>query len=236
MRLIADIRKKLGNFNLDVFIDTGDRMTGLLGASGCGKSMTLKCIAGIEKPDSGHIELDGRVLFDSRHGIDIKTRERHVGYLFQSYALFPTMNVRKNILCGLHWEKDSSIREEKYRQVIELLHLEGLEKHKTWQLSGGQAQRTAIARMLVSNPDLLLLDEPFSAIDTFLRNSIQTELSALLESVGKQALLVTHSQKEIRRMCTRLFVMKDGSIIRAGEKDEVFENPGSSDCSILLEE
>ena len=111
MSLRAEIHKKLGAFSLDVSLETQDGVLGLLGASGCGKSMTLKCIAGIEKPDSGYIELDGTVLFDSERGIDLPPQKRRVGYLFQNYALFPNMTVRQNILCGLKWEKRRDVRE-----------------------------------------------------------------------------------------------------------------------------
>ena len=236
MALKVDIRKKIGNFSLDVRIETSDPITGLLGASGCGKSMTLKCISGIEVPDSGHIEIDGRILFDSDRKINIKPQNRDVGYLFQNYALFPTMNVRRNIMCGLQGIKDKSERSARYHEVVSLMHLEGLENHRPYQLSGGQAQRTALARMLASNPSILLLDEPFSALDSFLRKELQRELSELLSKIGKQVILVTHSQKEVRRMSSRLFVMKNGSIIRSGSTEEVFEEPGSKECAVLLEE
>ena len=148
MSLRAEIHKKLGAFSLDISLETQGGVLGLLGASGCGKSMTLKCIAGIEKPDSGYIALDGTVLFDSKRGINLAPQQRKVGYLFQNYALFPHMTVRQNILCGLKWEKRREIREQKYRDILKLLQLEELQKHRPHQLSGGQAQRTALARML----------------------------------------------------------------------------------------
>lgn len=236
MKLEVDIRKQLGNFLLDVTFETGDMVTGFLGASGSGKSMTLKCIAGIERPDEGRIVLDDRVLFDSSQHINIPPQKRQIGYLFQQYALFPTMTVRRNILCGLHGEKDKRKREERYRSLIELLHLEGLEKHLPWQLSGGQQQRVALARMLASSPKLLLLDEPFSALDAFLRRNLQTELSTLLTQVARQAVIVTHSPREVRRMAKSLYVLSSGTIIRHGPTEEVFSDPGSEECSRLLVE
>ena len=181
MSLRAEIHKKLGAFSLDISLETQGGVLGLLGASGCGKSMTLKCIAGIEKPDSGYIALDGTVLFDSKRGINLAPQQRKVGYLFQNYALFPHMTVRQNILCGLKWEKRREIREQKYRDILKLLQLEELQKHRPHQLSGGQAQRTALARMLVNEPHLLLLDEPFSALDSHLREKLQMELRELLK-------------------------------------------------------
>ena len=149
MSLIVDIRKDLGKFKLQAAFEAGDGITSLLGPSGCGKSLTLKCIAGIEKPDAGHIELDGRVLFDSKKHINLRPQERHVGYLFQNYALFPNMNLRQNILCGMR-QKPAAERERRLKEILGMMQLEGLEKHKPHQLSGGQQQRVALARILVS--------------------------------------------------------------------------------------
>lgn len=236
MSLIVDIKKDFGSFFLESKFETEDLITGVLGSSGSGKSMTLKCIAGIVTPDEGYIALDDRVLFDSRKKINVRPQERKVGYLFQNYALFPTMTVKKNIMCGLKKEKDREAKKKKYKEAIELLHLEGLENRLPSQLSGGQAQRTALARIIVSEPDLLLLDEPFSALDAFLRRSLQTELLALLKSLGKEAIIVTHSAREVQRMTTYLFVMKDGRIIRRGDTEDIFKNPGSEDCRVLLED
>lgn len=236
MRLTVDIKKDFGSFNLQSSFETDDLITGFLGSSGSGKSMTLKCIAGIVTPDEGYIALGDRVLFDSRKRINVRPQERKVGYLFQNYALFPTMTVKKNIMCGLIKEKDKSEKKRKFEDAVKLLHLEGLENRLPSQLSGGQAQRVALARIIVSEPDLLLLDEPFSALDAFLRRSLQTELLSLLQAINKEAVLVTHSAREVRRMCTRLYVMKDGRIIREGATEDVFSSPGSDDCLVLLED
>lgn len=236
MEIRAEIHKRAGSFKLDVELESTDLMTCILGPSGCGKSMTLKCIAGIMTPDRGHIELDGRILYDSALHINVRPQNRRVGYLFQNYALFPTMTVRKNIMCGLKREKDSTVREEQYRYFVKLLGLGGLENLKPWQLSGGQMQRTALARILVNSPDLLLLDEPFSALDSYMRRGLQENITEILTAVGKQAVMVTHSQREARRMCTRMFVMDNGGIIRSGRTEDVFSNPGSERCSLLLEE
>ncbi len=236
MKLTVDIRKDFGSFALSSSFETEDLLTGFLGSSGSGKSMTLKCIAGIVTPDEGYIALDDRVLFDSRKRINIRPQERKVGYLFQNYALFPAMTVKKNICCGLVREKDREAKKRKYDEAIALLHLEGLENRLPSQLSGGQAQRTALARIIVSEPDLLLLDEPFSALDAFLRRNLQTELLEVLQNLGKQAILVTHSAREVRRMTTNLFVMKSGEIIRRGRTEDVFSDPQSDDCRVLLED
>ena len=233
MSLFVEIRKRLGDFVLDARFETDDPVTGLLGASGCGKSMTLKCIAGVETPDEGRIVLDGETLFDSERGINLPPQKRGVGYLFQHYALFPHMTVEKNILCGLHGEKDKAVRQQRLREMIAMLQLEGLEKHRPAELSGGQAQRVALARMLVSRPRLLLLDEPFSALDSHLRDQLQPQLLSLLRSYGRQAVIVTHSRDEAYHLCSRLCVMDGGRILRAGGTKEVFADPGSEPAARL---
>ena len=233
MSLFVEIRKRLGDFTLDARFETDDPVTGLLGASGCGKSMTLKCIAGVETPDEGRIVLDGETLFDSERGINLPPQKRGVGYLFQHYALFPHMTVEKNILCGLHGEKDKAVRQQRLREMIAMLQLEGLEKHRPAELSGGQAQRVALARMLVSRPRLLLLDEPFSALDSHLRDQLQPQLLSLLRSYGRQAVMVTHSRDEAYHLCSRLCVMDGGRILRAGGTKEVFADPGSEPAARL---
>ena len=233
MSLFVDIRKRLGDFVLDARFETDDPVTGLLGASGCGKSMTLKCIAGVETPDEGRIVLDGETLFDSERGINLPPQKRGVGYLFQHYALFPHMTVEKNILCGLHGEKDKAVRQQRLREMIAMLQLEGLEKHRPAELSGGQAQRVALARMLVSQPRLLLLDEPFSALDSHLRDQLQPQFLSLLRSYGRQAVMVTHSRDEAYHLCSRLCVMDNGRILRAGGTKEVFADPGSEPAARL---
>lgn len=233
MSLFVEIRKRLSDFVLDARFETDDPVTGLLGASGCGKSMTLKCIAGVETPDEGRIVLDGETLFDSARGVNLPPQKRGVGYLFQHYALFPHMTVEKNILCGLHGEKDKAVRRQRLREMIEMLQLEGLEKHRPAQLSGGQAQRAALARMLVNKPRLLLLDEPFSALDSHLRDQLQPQFLSLLRSYGRQAVLVTHSRDEAYHLCSRLCVMDGGRILRAGGTKEVFADPGSEPAARL---
>ena len=160
MSLYVDIRKKLGGFTLETQFEAADGVTGILGASGCGKSMTLRCIAGIVKPDEGYIELDGKVLFDSREKINLRPQERHVGLLFQNYALFPNMTVEKNILCGVR-SKDKREKAAALADALRRFRLEGLEKRYPAQLSGGQQQRVALARILCSQPEAILLDEPF---------------------------------------------------------------------------
>ena len=233
MSLTVSVKKDLGGFVLDAALEAENGVTCLLGASGCGKSMTLKCIAGIEKPDEGHIELDGRVLFDSEKGINLPPQKRNVGYLFQNYALFPNMNVRQNILCGLHREPDRFVRERKLREMLALMQLEGLEKHRPAQLSGGPQQRVALARILVSEPRLLLLDEPFSALDGHLRDSLKIELRDLLRSFGREVLMVTHDRNEAYNMSETIAVMDRGRVLTRKPTKQLFADPGSVSAAVL---
>jgi molybdate transport system ATP-binding protein len=231
--LFVDISKKLGEFKLDVSFETDGAVLGLLGASGSGKSMTLKCIAGIEKPDRGRIVLDGVTLFDSERKINLPPQQRKVGYLFQNYALFPNMNVRQNILCGLHYENDTAEKERALHDIIELLQLGGFEKHKPHELSGGQQQRTALARILIGNPKLLLLDEPFSALDSHLRGQLQVQMQKLLKRFGRNALMVTHSRGEAYLLCSRIALVDNGRIIALKETKALFDDPGSRQAAQL---
>ena len=233
MSLTVRIRQDFGAFKLDVDFTAENGVTSLLGASGCGKSMTLKCIAGIEKPDEGRIELDGTVLFDAEKRINLPPQKRQVGYLFQNYALFPNMTVRQNILCGLCREKDGSAREKRLAEALRMMQLEGLENHRPSQLSGGQQQRTALARILVSDPKLLLLDEPFSVLDGHLRDSLKIELRDLLKSYGREVLMVTHDRSEAYNMSERIAVMDKGRLLCVKPTKELFADPGSVQAAIL---
>ena len=191
MSLYVDIEKRLGAFHLRARLEVQDETTALLGASGCGKSVTLKCIAGIMTPDRGRIVLNDRVLFDSEKKIDLTPQQRRVGYLFQQYALFPNMTVEQNILCGIR----AGSRSEKRALAAEKLRmfrLEGLEKKHPAQLSGGQQQRVALARILCSEPQAILLDEPFSALDSYLKWNLELELTELLSGFRGPILWVSH--------------------------------------------
>ena len=233
MSLIVDIHRALGSFSLDVRFEAENGVTCLLGASGCGKSFTLKCIAGIEKPDSGHIELDGAVLYDSEKHINLPPQKRQVGYLFQNYALFPNMTVRQNILCGLHREKNRAEKERKLAEMLKLMQLEGLENHKPAQLSGGQQQRVALARIMVNEPRLLMLDEPFSALDAHLRDSLKIELRDMLQRFGHEVLMVTHSREEAYNMSSRIAVMDQGRLLTIKDTKDLFADPGSIPAAVL---
>jgi len=233
MSLQADIRKDFGSFVLDVQLCFEEGITCLLGASGCGKSLTLKAIAGIVRPDEGRIILNGRTLFDSEKGIDLPPQQRNVGYLFQNYALFPNMTVRQNILCGLHRVKDKAAKERQLGEMLKLMQLEGQAGLLPHQLSGGQQQRAALARILVSGPELLMLDEPFSALDGHLRDLLKVELKKLLNRYGKEVLMVTHSRDEAYDMCRRIGVMDEGKLLAMKPTKRLFADPGSVRAAVL---
>ncbi|MGN0159679.1 MAG: sulfate/molybdate ABC transporter ATP-binding protein [Brotaphodocola sp.] len=233
MSLEVNIEKRLGNFSLkSEFVCEGEA-TALLGASGCGKSMTLRCIAGIVTPDKGRIVLNGKVLFDSEKNINLPPQKRKVGYLFQNYALFQNMTVEQNIACGIHEEKNKAVRKQAVADMIEKMQLAGMEKRKPFQLSGGQQQRVALARILVGNPEILLLDEPFSALDSHLKDQLLLEVKHLLGSFGKDVMMVTHSRDEAYTMCSRLMIMDQGSLCRVGKTKEVFADPRAIAAAII---
>lgn len=233
MSLTVDIKKKLGSFELETKFEAENGVTCLLGPSGCGKSMTLKCIAGIEKPDEGRIELDGTVLFDSKKGINLPPQKRRVGYMFQNYALFPNMTVRQNILCGMRHIKDKAEKEARLNKYVSMFRLEGLENHRPAQLSGGQAQRTALARIMVSDPKLLLLDEPFSALDAHLRDKLMVEMRDVLAKFGREVIMVTHSRDEAYNMSREIAVMDSGKLLTKNKTKALFADPGSVPAAIL---
>lgn len=226
MSLYINIEKRLENFTLDVELEQLNKITGLLGESGCGKSMTLKCIAGLENPDKGQIILNGKVLFDSEKNINLKPQDRNIGFLFQNYALFPHMTVSENIKVGIGYlSKDK--QEKICSEYIKRFHLENLQKNYPWQLSGGQQQRVALARALIKNPDILLLDEPFSALDYHLRYNLEIELKDMLKDYEGQVVFVTHDIEEAYRVCDDIMVYNKGVSGEKRNKKELFTNPSS---------
>ena len=224
----VNIEKKLDGFTLRAAFTAGNTSTALLGASGCGKSMTLRCIAGIVKPDRGRIVLDGRVLFDSAQHIDLPPQQRGVGLLFQNYALFPNMTVEQNIRCGLKAEKDPAARRAACAEMLRAMRLETLAKRYPAQLSGGQQQRAALARILVGKPRILMLDEPFSALDSYLREEVEGEVGSLLASFAGTALLVTHNRDEAYRLCKEMIVLNEGQVLRTVEQHPPVQHDASA--------
>lgn len=194
MSISVDIEKKLGSFHLRVAFEAENETMALLGASGCGKSMTLRCIAGIVRPDRGRIVLNGRTLFDSERHIDLPPQQRGVGYLFQQYALFPHMTVEKNVCAGTR-EGTRAERKAAVQRILRTLGLEELAQRLPANLSGGQQQRAALARILVGKPEILLLDEPFSALDEHIKWKIELELADTLRSFPGRVLFVSHSRR-----------------------------------------
>ena len=233
MSILVEIEKKLGAFELNVGFSAEDEVVALLGASGCGKSMTLRCIAGIETPDRGRIVVDGVTLFDSEKKINLSPQERHTGLLFQNYALFPNMTVLQNIKAGAKREKNTARREKLMGEIIKSFGLSELLKRYPRQLSGGQQQRTALARILVSSPDILLLDEPFSALDSHLRFRLEEEVRQVMRSFGKSVILVSHDRDEVFRLSDKIAVMNSGKIEVFGEKKDVFADPVTRTGAIL---
>ena len=225
MSLEVNITKRFDGFTLHTAFAAGNTATAILGASGCGKSMTLRCIAGIIKLDEGRIVLDGRVLFDSTQGIDLPPQQRNVGLLFQNYALFPNMTVEQNILCALKKEKDPAARKAACAEALRAMRLEDLARRLPGELSGGQQQRAALARILAAKPRILMLDEPFSALDSYLREEVEGEVGSLLAGFSGTALLVTHNRDEAYRLCRDMIVMDSGTVLRAGTTKEVFADP-----------
>lgn len=269
MSIHVDIKKNLGEYCLDIQFDAASRRIGILGASGCGKTLTLKSIAGIFRPDEGRITVGEKVFFDSREKINIPPQRRHIGYLFQNYALFPNMTVEENLAIGLryggtpagegsrrgrgrshsasvpggndeaglsrdalsgtaaagtgHSRQDDP--EGRVREIVRMLSLTGLEKLYPPQLSGGQQQRVALGRILAYMPEVILLDEPFSALDSYLRDRLQTELFEILSDYPGTIIMVSHSRDEIYRFADELVVIDGGRVISFGETKAIFRNP-----------
>lgn len=231
MNLSVNITKKYKDFTLSVNIESRSAALGLIGASGSGKSMTLRCIAGIETPDQGYIRINDRVLFDSKKGINIPPRYRNIGLLFQNYALFPHMTVNENILVGM---KDKSYGKQKLNKLLTIFSLENLQNRYPWQLSGGEQQRVAMARLLAYEPDFFLLDEPFSALDSHLKEDLFPELKMVLSDYGKDLIMVSHSKGELYRFCNDIAVLDRGTVVEYGPRNNIFCNPENVSTARLI--
>lgn len=213
----------VSNFNLQIF---RGEIVGLLGPSGCGKTTTLRCVAGLEKPSSGTIVGEGRTLDSSN--AHLPTEQRGMGMVFQSYALWPHLTVAQNVEFPLSYLKKKTSTAERRRRVHEtlsLLNLEPLSKRYPAELSGGQQQRVAVARALVTEPAVLLFDEPFSNLDARLRNQLRIDLRLLLKRINATALYVTHDQREAMALCDRIAIMDAGSIRQSGTPWAIYKEP-----------
>ena len=225
--LFVDIEKYLPGFNLSVTFNCQNQPLGLLGASGSGKSLILRSLAGVETPSRGRIVLNGRILFDSEKGINLPSRQRRIGFVVQNYALFPHLTVAENIAFGLSQKLPTKIIRQQIANQLELVQLPGMENRYPHQLSGGQQQRVAIARALASRPEALLLDEPFSALDTHLRAQLERQMIKTLSNYDGVTIFVTHNMDEAYRICENLLVMEKGRAIANNSKQKIFDRPDS---------
>ncbi|MEA5466295.1 molybdate ABC transporter permease subunit [Leptothoe sp. PORK10 BA2] len=230
--LLVDLEKPLPGFSLAVGFKAQALPLGVLGASGAGKSMTLRCIAGLETPRQGRIVLNGRVLFDGATGVNVGSCDRNIGMVFQNYALFPHLTVAQNIAFGI---QPGQPRSPLVHQWLDMLELAGLDHRYPHQLSGGQQQRVALARALARSPDILLLDEPLSALDTYLRSHLETLLHRALSQYGGVTLFVTHKLEEAYRLCPNLLVLANGQIAAAGTREDIFHHPPTLEVARVTE-
>jgi molybdate transport system permease protein len=224
MSLEVQIEKEVAGFRLAVEFSADGAPLGLLGPSGSGKTMVLRAIAGLEKPDRGRIVLQGRVLFDSARGIDVPARERRIGLLFQNYALFPHLSVAENVAFGLRGLPGAE-RDRRVTQQLAAARLNDLAGRFPSTLSGGEQQRVALARALATEPAALLLDEPFSALDTHLRSALERQLRETLAKYDGATVFVSHNLEEAYRVCEKLVVLAGGKVAAQGPKEEIFRHP-----------
>lgn len=224
MELSVKAGRKFPGFSLDMEFTARSGRLGILGASGSGKSMCLRMLAGILRPDEGRICYNERTFYDGAAGIDLRSQDRNVGYLFQNYALFPTMTVAGNIACAVRGSRAE--REERVSEMLSRFRLSGLSRRYPAELSGGQQQRVALARIMAYRPELILLDEPFSALDVYLKDQMQAELTEQLADYDGMVILVSHSRDEIYRFSSELLIVENGRIEEHGGTRELFKAPG----------
>jgi molybdate transport system ATP-binding protein len=232
-RLEVALTKRLAGFALDVTWTAGDGVAVLFGPSGAGKTLTLQCLAGLSRPDRGRIAVHDRVVFDHRAGIDVPPQRRRLGYVFQGYALFPHLTVADNVAYGLR-HRPAAERRARAGDVIERLGLRSLAGRRPSELSGGQRQRVALARALAVDPELLLLDEPLSALDAPLRRQLRSELMAILREWRKATVLVTHDLGEAFQLADRVVVYEAGRVVQEAPKTELLSAPASERVARLM--
>ena len=231
MSLEVDIEKKFKGFHLQSQFTAGDETMGLLGASGCGKSLTMRSIAGIERPDAGKIVVNGTVFFDRAPGkkarVDLTPQQRKTALLFQNYMLFPNLTVAQNVAAGISKDVSPADRDAMVQAELKRFGLAGFDKRYPVQLSGGQQQRVALARMLAARPGILMLDEPFSALDAHLKSVLEQNLVSLFEAFKGTILYVSHDIDEALRFCDRIAVVEAGHIMEMGTGDDLVNRPQS---------
>ena len=224
--LEARIKKTLPGFKLAISFTIKQEILSLVGPSGSGKSLTLQCISGLMNPDEGYLQVNGQVLFDSAAGINVPPQKRKVGYVFQNYALFPHLTVFENIAFGLAgWERREIAARVDY--LLEKMRLGGFKNRYPRQLSGGQQQRVALARALAPEPEILLLDEPFSALDTQVRGKLEREILTLHQFYQGHIIFVSHNLEEAYRLSSRIAVYEAGRILQLGPKNELINAPAN---------
>jgi molybdate transport system ATP-binding protein len=231
--LALDLQKKVNGFSLDIAWEMRNELTVLFGCSGSGKSLTLQMVAGLIKPDCGHIHFNGQVFFNSEARIDLPPQQRSLGYVFQHLALFPHMTVRENILYGAGGLTGDE-KKERCASLVKSFGLEGLEHKLPAEISGGQKQRVAFARALIRRPAVLLLDEPFSALDSPLRREMCGFLRKVRTEFGLPVVLITHDPAEARALADRIIVYDRGRIAQTGTPDDVFANPANQEVARLV--
>ncbi len=227
MSLEVRIKKRFDSFLLDVDLAAGNETLGLLGASGCGKSVTMRCIAGIETPDEGRIVVNGQVFYDSAQRINLKPQQRKTALLFQNYMLFPNLTVEQNVAAGIGGAVPKDERARIVAAELARFSLSGFEARYPAQLSGGQQQRVALARMLAAKPGILMLDEPFSALDAHLKSLLEQNLVSLFDAYEGTILYVSHDIDEAIRFCDRIAVVEAGHILEVDTSDELVNHPHS---------
>jgi molybdate transport system ATP-binding protein len=231
--LRVSARKRFGDFLLNANWASDKPIVALVGPSGSGKTLTLQCIAGLVVPDEGHIAAGGRILFDHTGRVNLRPQQRRIGYVFQGYALFPHMTVAENVMFGLR-AAGASERPNRTSAIIERLGLSGLTGRYPSELSGGQQQRVALARALATDPDVLLLDEPLSALDAPLRRELCSELSQTLRDWAKSAILVTHDLSEAYQIADTVVLYEHGQTTGAMAKNDLLWNPSSERVARLI--
>lgn len=221
--LDVNARKQLGGTTLNIRFQSAGGVTALFGRSGAGKTSAVRMIAGLMRPDAGRIALGGRVLFDSGKGIDIATPQRRVGVVFQEGRLFPHLSVRRNLLYAK--SAGNTGNNSRYNAVVGMLGLEALLERKPATLSGGEQQRAAIGRALLSNPDILLMDEPLASLDAARKAEILPYIERLRDEAGLPVVYVSHQIDEVARLADRIVLLSDGSVAATGSVDEIFTRP-----------
>lgn len=237
MSLSVSIKKSFPAFTLDVDIEAGNETIGWLGESGCGKSLTMRCIAGIETPDEGKIVVNGKTFFEREAGkrpaVNLSPQERKTALLFQNYMLFPNLTVAENVAAGIDRKLPKEERNAQVDAELKRFGLDGFGKRYPSQLSGGQQQRVALARMLAAKPDILMLDEPFSALDAHLKGVLEQNLAGLFETFHGTILYVSHDIDEALRFCDRIAVIEKGHVMEVSTGNNLVNNPQSA-ASIRL--